>query len=117
LLPFQGSFFPYINIAYEENQHENPHLHKAKNPETLEKDRPWVKENTFNIEQDKQHRNKIELDREALLSSPYRITSALVRLKLDRRQLLLSDQGRENDRTETETYGYYQKQNYREICP
>ena len=60
--------------------------------ERLKNDGPGHQKNDFNVEQDEDHRNQVELDREALARRTDRIFAALVRHQLGARALSLTDE-------------------------
>src|ERR1700740_1685127 len=63
-LPFQRAVIPGVHEAHHYDREERRHLDQARNAERAEDHGPRVKEDELDIEQDKENRGEIELDRQ-----------------------------------------------------
>jgi hypothetical protein len=84
--PMQRSLLPHVDVAHDEDRHEHQHLAEPKNVtapagqapadqrhragELPEVRRPRDHEHRLDVEDDEQHRDHVELDREALARGP-----------------------------------------------
>src|SRR5262245_63604305 len=110
-LPIQRARVPGIDKTHHQNSQKNTDLDKTRETKRAIDHSPWIKENKFDVEQDEQNSDQIELDREPSDWKREGILSALERGKLCRRGVLLTKrrtqpdhQGRDSSR-QYETYG------------
>src|SRR5262249_45162410 len=63
-LPLQGAIVPDVNEAHHQDSQKDPHLDQARNTQRAVDYGPRVEEDELDVEQDKQDRGQIELDRQ-----------------------------------------------------
>src|SRR5581483_1702866 len=80
--PVQHTFFPYIEEADQDNGYVNQHLPETEHLQLAQDDRPGIQEHGFHVEQDKHHRDQVELDGKALARVPHRGHAAFIGGKL-----------------------------------
>src|SRR5205085_2405378 len=85
IAPLEQAFLPDIDVADQEQGDEQHHLDEddgaqlsAGGRERAEDDRPRHQEDQLDVEEDEDHRDQIELDREAFARRADRVFAALV---------------------------------------
>ena len=96
-LQSSAPFFQRINITDQQNHNVEQHLHKAKHFQVAVNERPRVKKNGLDIEQNKEQSHHIEVDGERLARVACGRDAALVRLIFLARMLVPADQGGSRD--------------------
>src|SRR5437660_724548 len=107
-IPLQGAALPHVDVSGTQNAKENEHFDQEKahprpvrrcrgpGPRAAEIDRrPRPQEHRLDVEHDEQHRDEIELDREALVGAAERRHAALVRSVFQRRRAAGSEKVRQ----------------------
>src|SRR5439155_1408587 len=64
LFPIQASLLPDVGEGDQQDADEDQHLDKTEPLQLPEQDRPWVEEDGFDVEDDEQHRRRVEADRQ-----------------------------------------------------
>src|SRR5262252_578192 len=59
--PFQGAFFPHVDISGENRRNEQHHFRETEKLQLAVNDGPGEKKDRFDVEEKKQHRNEVEL--------------------------------------------------------
>src|SRR5262249_19660607 len=84
--PIDHALLPYIAKAHEHDADVDQHLPEAEPAvvaqQVLVDNRPGDQEDRFHVEQDEEHRDEIELHREAVLRVSRRRDAAFIRLHL-----------------------------------
>src|SRR5215204_115323 len=99
--PLEQPLFQDVDVADQQQHHEGHHLDVDEQPEPVardevaEDDRPREQKDQLDVEEDKDHRHEVELDREALARRADRVFAALVGHRLSPRRLVLADELRE----------------------
>src|SRR5581483_9315080 len=120
LVPIDDAFLPYIEESDQNQQDVNQHLPEAEKLRTADfrqitiNDRPRIKKDRLNIEQNKEHGHHVELYVEAPLGVSGGHYAAFVRRVLSGRPLVLAQQmgeqdhdsgkGRSHDKLEQQRY-------------
>ena len=65
LFPIQCATAEDVQQSYEEDEHEYGHLDQAEQAELLVLYRPWIEKDNFNVEENEEDSNEVELDRDA----------------------------------------------------
>src|SRR5690242_18607360 len=81
--PIQDSLFPDIEESAQNEHDEEQHLEKCKKFELPVNNCPRVKKNGFNVEQDEDHRDQVELHTQALARVPDWLHTRFVGSELD----------------------------------
>src|SRR3954447_12748628 len=76
--PVQDPFFPDVEEPTEYKDDEEQHLEESKKLQLAIDDGPRIQEDRFDIEQNKDHRHKIEFDTETLAGIPHRFHSRFI---------------------------------------
>src|SRR5262245_32993705 len=97
--PVERAPAPDVDVAGHEEREKRHHLPEADHPQLAERDRPRIEEGDFDVEEQEDHRDEIELDRLALAGIADGGHSALVRRGLLGRRLTRTDELREQDVT------------------
>src|SRR5215213_242016 len=108
--PLEQTLLQDVDVADEEEDDERHHLDvderaEVVRREALEDDRPRDHENQLDVEEDEDHRDEVELHREALARRAHRVFAALVGHRLRPRRLVLADELREQDVARGEAHG------------
>jgi hypothetical protein len=61
-----------VGVPDEQDRDEEQHLDQRQESQPVERHRPRVKKDDFDVEQDEQHGDQVELDREALAGVAHR---------------------------------------------
>src|SRR3954462_10039385 len=64
--PIERAFAPDIDVAGEQERHEQQHLDETVPAEIAQRHRPRIEEGDLDVEQQEDHRHQVELDRLAL---------------------------------------------------
>src|SRR5262249_32033514 len=83
-IPVERALLQQIEVAHEQDEDEEQHLDQAVQPELAERHGPRVEEHRLDVEEDEEHRDQIELDREAGARVADRLDAALIRSELGR---------------------------------
>src|SRR5205085_10778086 len=67
LIPVEDALFPYIEEAHQHQQNVNQHLPEAEHLQLARNHGPGIKEDSLDIEQDKEHGHHVEFYVEASL--------------------------------------------------
>src|SRR6266705_6925838 len=78
-LPLQGTVVPGVNEAHHQDPQKDPHLDQAHGTQRAVNHGPWIEEDEFDVEQDKQDRGEIKLDRQSPDRERERLLAALER--------------------------------------
>src|SRR5260221_2747158 len=79
-VPVQRDLFPKIEIADQQNCNVHHHFVKAVAAQSSKNHRPWVKENGFHVEKDKDHRYQVKLHGKRLARVSGWLHSPFIRL-------------------------------------
>src|SRR5260370_16404123 len=120
--PVERAFPDHVNQTGREQGDENKHLEIDKIAQAvlragkeLENHGPGNQKNYFNVEQDEDHRDQIELDRETLVRRTDRILAAFVRHQFRARAFALTDKLRQSDEGYGEPRRHAEHQQHRQI--
>ena len=86
------------DVAGEQQRHEEDDLHEARPAEIAQRHRPRIQERDFDVEEQEDHRDEVELDRLPLARVADGRHAALVRRRFFRRRLARAEHVREQDR-------------------
>src|SRR5712692_10497236 len=96
-MPIQGAIVPGIEESCHQDAQEDDHFHQTRAAEPTIRNGPRVQENELDVEQDKENRGQVELDRYVADRQGERDLSALERLGFHGRWLLWAEHGCQHD--------------------
>src|SRR5215468_9779836 len=64
--PVERALAPDVDVARQQERHEEQHLHESVPAEIAQRHRPRIQKRDLDVEQEKDHRDEIELDRLSL---------------------------------------------------
>src|SRR5438045_3458170 len=96
--PFQGAFFPHVDISGEDRRNKQQHFRKTEKLQLAVNDGPGEKKDGFGVEEKKEHGDQIELHGEPFASVADRRYAALVWGELSLARLLHAHQPRHEQR-------------------
>src|SRR5205085_4867380 len=112
LAPLEQPLLDDVDVADQEQHDEEHHLDvdqraqvSARGGERAEDDGPRDEEDQLDVEEDEDHRDQVELDREALARRADGVFAALIGHRLRPRRLVLADELREQDVARGEAAG------------
>src|SRR5437868_6913145 len=96
--PIQCALAPGVGIPDKQKANEHEHLHQRKKAKLAERDRPWEKEDSLDVEDHEDQGVEIEVVLELNERWPDRLDAALVRRILDPVRLAGGEESREDQR-------------------
>src|SRR5271154_4383699 len=113
--PVERALLPEEYVTGQQNYNVKQHLHKAEDSQVRVDQRPGVKENCFNVEQNKEQADHVELYGNRLASVARGPHAALIRLVFLARTLVLADDGGRDAHRSCQSAGEYKHQQQRAI--
>src|SRR5450830_1856968 len=94
-IPVERALPPDVDIPGEQQGHEEHHLHESGPSESAERHRPGIQEGHFDVEEEEDHRDEVELHRLPLAGVADRWHAALVGGRLLSQRLARAENTRE----------------------
>src|SRR5262249_24501008 len=95
--PVENALAPHVDVAGEQDQEEEDQLHEPGPAQLANRHRPRIQEGDFDVEEQEDHRDQVELDGMALAGVAHRRHAALVRCEFFGGRTPRADQQAEPD--------------------
>src|SRR5580658_4794174 len=113
--PVERALLPEEYVTGQQNYNVKQHLHKAEDFQVRVDQRPGIKKNCLDVEQNKEQADHVELHRNWLASVARGPHATFVRLVFLARALVFADDGGRNDQRSRQSAGEYKHQQQRPI--
>src|SRR5580704_2868094 len=113
--PVERALLPEEYVTGQQNYNVKQHLHKAEDFEIGVDQRPGVKKNCLNVEQNKEQADHVELHGNGLAGIARRAHATFIGLVFFARALVFADDGRGQHQYSCQTAGEYKHQQQRAI--